>query len=149
VLKIYGRQYRNCITQYISTQFADEFHLAPLVLVVPLILLHQQDQNLSENLHKIDEQIERVGNEVTVSVLGLPDDDLSVEHDEATEYKEPDVQMDLEQQLGSEENVEKPKDEEGVESGEESSTEIEILTVRSEQCSSGETSEDNRGQHHC
>ena len=37
-------------------------------------LLHEKDQNLSEYLDKVDEKIQGVGNEVLVSILGLPDD---------------------------------------------------------------------------
>ena len=48
-------------------------------------LLHEKDQNLSEYLDKVDEKIQGVGNEVLVSILGLPDNQLGVEHDEATE----------------------------------------------------------------
>ena len=48
-------------------------------------LLHEKDENLSENLDEVNEEVQWVGNEVPVSVPGLPDDQLCVEHDEATE----------------------------------------------------------------
>ena len=58
-------------------------------------LLHEQDQNFSEDLNKVNEEVQRVGNEVLVSIASLPDDDLGVEHDEATEDTKtnPDVSL--------------------------------------------------------
>jgi len=88
-----------------------------------------------------------VGDEVLVSVPGLPDDHLGVEHDEAAEDGQADVQVSLEKQLGSEEDVEKAKDEESGESREESAAKIEVLAIRGEQGSAGEASEYGRGEH--
>ena len=120
-----------------------------------------------------------MGDEVLVSVPGLPDDHLGVEHDEAAEDGQADVQvslqpcpmstlhisqdqmkwqarlwyrefchnLDLEKQLGSEEDVEKAKDEESGESREESAAKIEVLAIRGEQGSAGEASEYGRGKH--
>ena len=58
-------------------------------------LLHEKDQNLPEDLDKVDEKIQGVGNEVLVSILGLPDDQLGVEHDETTEDSQPDPDVSL------------------------------------------------------
>jgi len=88
-----------------------------------------------------------VGDEVLVSVPSLPDDHLGVEHDEAAEDGQADVQVSLEKQLGSEEDVEKAEEEEGGESREESAAKIEVLAIRGEQGSAGEASEYGRGEH--
>ena len=58
-------------------------------------LLHEEDEDLPEDLDEVDEEVEGVGDEVLVSVPGLPDDHLGVEHDEATEDGQPDVEVGL------------------------------------------------------
>ena len=58
-------------------------------------LLHKKDKNLPEDLDKVDEEVEGVGNKVLVPVPGLPDDHLGVKHDEPTEDCQSDVQMSL------------------------------------------------------
>ena len=57
------------------------------------VLLPKQNENFSEDLNKVDEKVEGVGDEVLVSHLGLPDNQLGVEHDEAAEHckAKPDV----------------------------------------------------------
>ena len=64
-------------------------------------LLHEEDQNFPEDLDKVDEEVEGVGDEVLVSVPSLPDDHLGVEHDEAAEDGQADVQVSLQQCLMS------------------------------------------------
>ena len=58
-------------------------------------LLHKQNKNFSEDLDKVNEKVERVGNEVLVSHPCLPDDQLGVKHDEAAEdcQANPDVSL--------------------------------------------------------
>ena len=58
-------------------------------------LLHKQNKNFSEDLDKVDEKVEGMGDEVLVSHPGLPDDQLGVEHDEAAEHSQanPDVSL--------------------------------------------------------
>ena len=58
-------------------------------------LLHEEDEDLPEDLDEVDEEVEGVGDEVLVSVPGLPDDHLGVEHDEAAEDGQPDVEVGL------------------------------------------------------
>ena len=58
-------------------------------------LLHEKDENLSENLDEVNEEIQGVGNEVSVSIPGLPDNQLGVEHDEATENRQTDPDVSL------------------------------------------------------
>ena len=96
-------------------------------------LLHKQNKNFSEDLDKVDEKVEGMGDEVLVSHPGLPDDQLGVEHDEAAEHSQakPDVSLNrsfktvfflriklthLEQELGSEKDVGESKPHEGGES---------------------------------
>ena len=69
-------------------------------------LLHKKNQNFSEDLNKVNEKVEGVGNEVLVSVASLSDDHLGVEHDEATEDCQSNPEVSLEQEGGSEEDVE-------------------------------------------
>ena len=58
-------------------------------------LLHEKDENLPEDLDKVNEEVKGVGDEVLVSIPGLPDDHLGVKHDEPAEDGQPDVQMSL------------------------------------------------------
>jgi len=117
------------------------------LLVVSLVLLHQEDEDLPENLDKVNEQIERVGNEVLVTIASLPDDDLGVEHDESTEDCQPNVNMCLEQKLRPEEDVGEAQHEEGGEARHEGASEIEILAIWSKQSGSSKASKHGRGDH--
>jgi len=121
--------------------------LTVLLLVVSLILLHEEDEDLPEDLNKVDEEIQGVGNEVPVTVTGLPDNDLGVEHDESTEDDQANVEMGLEEELGPEEDVEESEEEEGGESGHEGASKIEVLAIWSKQGSSSEASKDSRSDH--
>ena len=58
-------------------------------------LLHEKDENLPEDLDKVNEEVKGMSNEVLVSIPGLPDDHLGVKHDEPAEDGQPDVQMSL------------------------------------------------------
>ena len=64
-----------------------------------LYLLHKQNKNFSEDLDKVDEKVEGMGDEVLVSHPGLPDDQLGVEHDEAAEHSQSDPNVSLRQEL--------------------------------------------------
>jgi len=121
--------------------------LALLLLVVSLVLLHQEDEDLPEDLDEVDEEIEGVGNEVLVTIASFSDDDLGVKHDESTEDGQPNVKMCLEKQLGPEENVSQAENEEGREARHEGSTEIKILAIWSKQSSSCKASKHGRGDH--
>ena len=59
-------------------------------------LLHEKDEDLPEHLDKVNEEVQRMGNEVLVSISGLPDYKLGVEHDEPTEDSQanPDMCLD-------------------------------------------------------
>merc|ERR1719376_1327315 len=104
-------------------------------------------KSLSPFLDKVDEEVEGVGDEVLVSIPGLPDDHLGVKHDEPAEDGQPDVQMSLEQQLGPKEDVEESEEEEGGESRKESATQVEILAIRSKKSCASEASKDGGGEH--
>lgn len=117
------------------------------LLVVSFILLHEEDEDLPEDLDKVNEEIQGVGDEVFVTIASLPDDDLGVEHDEPTEDCQADVEMSLEEKLGPEEDVGQAEDEEGGEAGHEGATEIEILAIWSKEGGSSEASKDCRGDH--
>ena len=69
------------------------------LLLVPLLLLHQNDDDLPEDLDEVDEQLHRVRNEVAVAASLLLDDHLRVPDDEAAEQKKACPQVDLENQL--------------------------------------------------
>lgn len=58
-------------------------------------LLHEKDENLPEDLDKVNEEVKGMSNEVLVSIPSLPDDHLGVKHDEPAEDGQPDVQMSL------------------------------------------------------
>ena len=105
-----------------------------------------------------------MSDEVLVSVPCFPDDELGVEHDEATEdrHSNPEVSLqqscqphkyflkadtDLEEHGGPEEDVEESQPEESGESRQESSAKIQILTIRSRKSSSSEAGEHDAGDH--
>jgi len=121
--------------------------LSLFLLVVPLILLHKQNKNFSEDLDKVDEKVEGMGDKVLVSHPGLPDDQLGVEHDEAAEHSQAKPDVSLEQELRSEKDVCESKPHEGGESGHESASKVEILAIRSHQRGPSEAAEDGGGDH--
>jgi len=107
-------------------------HLTPVLLFV-VFLLHEENDDLSEDLDEINEEIQSVSDEVSVSTTSLEDDDLSVKHDEATEDGQAKVDVNLEQELGPEEDVEEPQKDEGAEAGEKGAAKVEVLAVGSEE----------------
>jgi len=121
--------------------------LALLLLVVSIILLHQEDEDLPEDLDEVDEQIEGVGNEVLITVASLSDDDLGVEHDESTEDGQTNVKMCLEKKLGPKEDVGQAENEEGGKARHEGSTEIKILAIWSKESGSSKASKHSRRDH--
>ena len=54
-----------------------------------------KDQNVPENLLKVDEEIQGVGDVVLVSASRLPDYQLGVVSNEATEHSQPNPDLDL------------------------------------------------------
>ena len=140
-------------------------------------LLHEEDEDLPEDLDEVDEEVEGVGDEVLVAVPCLPDDHLGVEHDEPTEDGQANVEVclqywfylspfvvylfifvklqsktfavpgHLEEELGPEEDVEEAEDEEGGEAREERAAEVEVLTVGRHKGRAREAGEDRRGEH--
>jgi len=124
----------------------DFVRLTPFLLV-SVFLLHEEDHDLSEDLNEINEEIERVGDEVGISTASLEDDDLSVKHDKAAEDGETKVDVDLEQKLGPEEDVEEPQKDKGAQAGQEGASQVQVLAVGSEECGAGEACEDDCGEH--
>ena len=108
-----------------------------------------------------------MGNEVPVSVPGLPDDQLGVEHDEATEDSQTDPNVclnslrleserywkhyrsDLEEELRPEEDVDEAQPDEGGEPRAEHPGQVEILPVRGHQRGSSEAGKDCGGHQEC
>jgi len=88
-----------------------------------------------------------VSHEVLVSVPCFPDDELGVEHDEATEDRHSNPEVSLEEHGGPEEDVEESQPEESGESRQESSAKIQILAIRSRQSCSSEAGEHDAGDH--
>ena len=62
-------------------------------------LLHEEDEDFPEDLDKVNEEIQGVGDEVLVTIASLPDDHLGVEHDEPTEDCQANVEMGLERKI--------------------------------------------------
>jgi len=123
-----------------------DLRLTPFLLV-SVFLLHEENDNLSEDLNEIDEEVQSVGDEVGVSTTGLEDDDLSVKHDEPTENGQSKVDVKLEQKLGSEKDVEESKKDEGAKAREKRSSQVQILSIRSKESSGGEAGKDDGGEH--
>lgn len=121
-------------------------YLTPFLLV-SVLLLHEENHNLSEDLDEIDEEVESVGDEVGVSAASLEDDDLSVKHDESAENGQSDVDVKLEKKLGSEKDVEESKKDEGAKARQKRSSQVKILSIRSKESSGREASEDDGGEH--
>jgi len=88
-----------------------------------------------------------VSDEILVPHPGLPNDHLGIEHDEAAEDSESDVDMELEKKLRPEKDVEEAEEEEGVEAREEGSTKVEVFTIRGKKGSSCEGGKDRGGEH--
>jgi len=73
-----------------------KFNLTLLLFVVSLLLLHKKNENLSENLNKVNEQVQGVGNKVPVTIASLSDDYLGVKHDKSTENSQTNPNVSLE-----------------------------------------------------
>lgn len=61
-------------------------------------LLHKKNENLSENLNKVNEQVQGVGNKVPVTIASLSDDYLGVKHDKSTENSQTNPNVSLTKQ---------------------------------------------------
>ena len=60
-------------------------------------LLHEEDEDLPEELYEVDEEVEGVANGVLVAPAPLLDDGLRVVHHEAEEDQQASPQVQLEQ----------------------------------------------------
>jgi len=87
--------------------------LTSLLLIFVSFLLHEEDENLSEDLDKVDEKVEGVSNKVFVSTASLLYDNLGIKHDKSTEDGDSKIQVSLEQKLRSEENVDECQEHQG------------------------------------
>ena len=73
-------------------------HLTHLTSVPPHpshLLLHEDDEDVTEHVHKVDKQHQRVPDVVAVSPAAALDDKLGVVQDETAEQKQAAVQLDL------------------------------------------------------
>ena len=75
------------------------------LLVVSVFFLHEQDDDSPENLHEVNEEVQRVFNEVSVSPFAFLNDHLGIPHYKATEKEQSTPKVDLENQLGLEKKV--------------------------------------------
>ena len=71
------------------------FKITNPLKAITTYLLHEENQNLSENLHEVDEKVERVSDKVPVSSATLQNDHLCIPDDEAAEKKEASPQVHL------------------------------------------------------
>ena len=53
--------------------------------IVYIYLLHKQNENFSENLHEVNEEVQWVSDEVSISSSFLFNDHLSIPHNKPTE----------------------------------------------------------------
>jgi len=106
-------------------------------------LLHQKNQDSSEDLHKVNKEVKGMSDEVFVASSPLLNDHLGVPHDESAEKQESSPQVDLENQLGLEKEVQKPEPEQSRKAAQQSAAQVEVLAVRSKQRGSRETSKDH------
>jgi len=113
------------------------------LLVVSLILLHQEDKNLPEDLDEVNKKIQGMGNEILVTIASLSDDDLGVKHDEPAEDGEPDIEMCLEKKLRPEEDISQAEDKKSRQARHEGSTKVEILAIWSKEGSSSKASKNS------
>ena len=119
------------------------------LLLVPLLLLHQNDDDLPEDLDEVDEQLHRVRNEVAVAASLLLDDHLRVPDDEAAEQKKACPQVDLEDQLWLEKDVQEAEPEESWEAAHQGATEEQVVAVGGDQGSARKCGKDHGGHQEC
>lgn len=81
-----------------------------LFLLASFLLLHEENKDFSEDLDEVYEKVQRVGNEVSVTLASLDNDELSVIHNEPTEDGESQVNVNLKQKLRPKENVEESEE---------------------------------------
>lgn len=87
-----------------------------------------------------------MGHKVPVSTSCLLNDDLGVEHDESTEDCQTNVQMGLEQKLGSEENVDEAQEHEGGQTRDQGTSQVQILTIGGDQSGASEACKHDAGE---
>lgn len=112
--------------------------LVLLFLVAPVLLVNEKDDDVLDNLDKVDEEFEGVSDEVTVATALLQHDHLSVPHDKATEDGKANPHVKLKQHLRLKEEVCQSHPEESGESADQGPSQVEVLSVRSNEGGAGE-----------
>lgn len=89
-----------CFAGFVSRVLAYD-----LVLPLLLLLVGEQDHDLAEQLHKINEQLDAVPDEVVVPTSALLDNELGIVEHEATHDEQTQVHVHLKDDPGLEEDV--------------------------------------------
>ena len=63
------------------------FSVTTFLLVVSVFFLHEQDDDSPENLHEVNEEVQGMFDEVSVSPLALFNDHLGAPNNKATKEK--------------------------------------------------------------
>lgn len=108
--------------------------------------MHEKNDNFSEDLHEVNEEVEGVGDEVLVPAATLLDDHLGVVDDKAAEDGESDPESSLKDQLGAHEDVKQSHPEECGHGGHEGAAQVEVVAVGGEEGGPGEAGKDHGGE---
>ena len=75
----------------------DLHHMLDFLTFQCVYLLHEEDDDFSEDLHEVNEEVQRVADEILISHSPLVHNNLSVPHNEAAEKEQTSPQVDLEE----------------------------------------------------
>lgn len=106
-----------------------------------LLLLGQNDEDANEDVQRIDEQVDRVPDEVIVAMATLLDDELRVEQHEAAEEQQSAVQLRVEESCTAREDVDEAQQHEYAHTREEHRAQEEEFAAFAQCCTQRQTDE--------
>lgn len=117
-----------------------------LLLLLLILLIHgQNDHELPEDGHKVQEQVDTVPDVILVPHLSFLDDELSVKQHEPTHDGQPEVHMGLKEHDGAEEHVEEGHQQQNGEARHQSASKEQVAPALGIQSTQGKAEEDDRG----
>jgi len=109
-----------------------------------LYLLREYNHEMSENSHKVDEQIQRVHDKVPAAHVVLLDDQLGVVNDEAANSEQSQVQVRLIDEGRAQKQIGKGEQDHYVQHAHQSATEVQPTPAFSQERGDTEGDENNR-----
>ena len=108
--------------------------------------MHEDDEDLPEDGHEVDKEVEAVADKVRVAHATLGDDHLRVPDDEAAKDGKADPQLSLHDHHRPEEEISEADPEHGGEGRHEEAAQVQVLSVGGKDGGAAETREHDGGQ---